>query len=162
MRQLYVVLFISIAFTVTGQSRKDTVDETEMAAINSLKEEYLDVSLIKLITTPEKYHGKRIQVKGYLKIQFEGNAIYLHKEDRVNFLTKNAFWVEFSDKLTEKVNPQDYSEQYVIIIGTFNMKSLGHMGLFSGTFENIIRLDPWKIRIPVEIAPSDSTIKISK
>jgi hypothetical protein len=162
MKQLYFILGLLTFLSAPGQTKKDTVDETEMAAINLLNEEYIDVSLIKLIATPEKYHGKRIQVKGYLKIQFEGNAIYLHKEDRVQGFSKNAFWVEFSDKLTKKIKPKNYSDQYVIILGTFNMNSLGHMGLFSGTFEDIIRLDVWSTRMPPEVAPSDSTIRIPR
>ena len=37
------------------------------------------VSLIRLIANPEKYHGKKIQVTGYINLEFEGDAIYLHK-----------------------------------------------------------------------------------
>lgn len=146
-------LFLSMCFFTFNsfsQRIKDTVDLTEMPVIQLVDEEYLDVSLISLIANPKSYHGKRIQVKGYLKIQFEGNAIYLHKEDRVNGLTKNAFWVNFNEKLLVKKDLKKYAEQYVIIIGTFNMKSKGHMGLFSGTFENILRLDEWKTRKIIE------------
>jgi hypothetical protein len=79
----------------------------------------------------------------YLHLEFEGNAIYLHKEDEEHGLSKNGFWVDFSDTLKKKKNIKEYSDRYVIILGTFNMKSKGHMGMFGGTFENIIRLDTW-------------------
>ena len=54
------------------------------------------------------------------------------------------FWVNFSDeiKLTKKL--LTIIKKYVIIIGTFDMKSNGHMGLFGGTIKNITRLDVLK------------------
>jgi hypothetical protein len=104
---------------------------------------YENTSLIKLIATPEKYDGKTIQVIGFLHLEFEGKAIYLHKEDYENSLTDNSFWVRFSKKLTKEKSIMDYNDKYVIIIGTFKMNDKGHMGLFGGTLENIVRLDTW-------------------
>jgi len=96
MRQTFIILFfVIVSFVLHGQTKKDTTDETEKAAVNLVDEEYLEVSLIKLIATPEKYNGKRIQVIGYLHLEFEGNAIYLHKEDEEAGLSKNGFWVNF-------------------------------------------------------------------
>jgi uncharacterized protein with ACT and thioredoxin-like domain len=102
-----------------------------------------DISLVRLIATPERYDGKIIQVKGYLNLEFEGNAIYLHKEDYSKSLVNNAFWVDFSKEISEKKNLDNYNRRYVIIIGTFDMKSHGHMGLFGGAIKNITRLDLW-------------------
>lgn len=94
------------------------------------------VSIIQLISNPEKYHNKRVQVKGYLNLEFEGNAIYLHKDDFKNGISKNALWLTFSDKLTTS-QFKKLNHKYVLISGTFNMDHLGHMGLFSGTIESI-------------------------
>lgn len=104
---------------------------------------YENTSLIRLIATPEKYDGKTIQVIGYLHLEFEGNAIYLHKEDYEHGLSENSFWVSFSKKITKQKNIMDYNDKYVIIIGTFKMDDKGHMGMFGGTLENIVRLDTW-------------------
>jgi hypothetical protein len=103
------------------------------------------VSFIQLLANPEKYDGKTIQVIGYLNIEFEGNAIYLHKEDRVHMITHNAFWVRFSKDLTLDKDKaiKDFSGQYVIIVGVFSMKEHGHMGLFEGSINEISRLDVW-------------------
>ena len=104
---------------------------------------YENTSLIKLIATPEKFDGKTIQVIGYMHLEFEGDAIYLHKEDYENSLAENAFWVSFSRKLKKEKNVMAYSDKYVVIIGTFKLNDKGHMGLFGGTLENIVRLDAW-------------------
>jgi hypothetical protein len=102
------------------------------------------VSIINLIATPEKYHGKKIQIIGYLHLEFEGDAIYLHKEDYVNGICDNGLWVNISKSVTSKKHLKDYSDNYVIILGTFNKDSHGHMGLFNGTMDDIIRLDFWR------------------
>jgi hypothetical protein len=101
-----------------------------------------NVSIVSLIATPEKYHERRVQVEGYLNLEFEGNAIYLHKEDYEKGLTKNGFWVEFSDKLS-KTEINKLNKGYVLIEGTFNSESHGHMGLFGGEIYEITRIIKW-------------------
>lgn len=54
-----------------------------------------DVSLIQLIAQPEKFEGKRVRFIGFLRIEFEGNAIYLHREDFDHGITKNGLWLIF-------------------------------------------------------------------
>jgi hypothetical protein len=105
-----------------------------------------DVSLIQLIVTPEKYHGKAVQLVGYLNVEFEGDAIYFHKEDFANSISRNGLWVDFPRKYRQEVKPERHSRNYVIIIGTFDMHSKGHGYLFAGTLRDIKRLDPWLIR----------------
>jgi hypothetical protein len=102
-----------------------------------------DVSLINLIATPEKYQGKIVRVVGYLNLEFEGNAIYIHKEDYEHALLKNAVWIDFSrDEAAQ--NTKSFSKKYVILVGMFEMKDSGHMGLFSGSIRKISRLDLWR------------------
>ncbi len=125
-----------------AQTAKDSVDETEMKPYQLLDIPE-NVSLIKLIANPEKYDGKRIQVIGYLNLQFEGNAIYLHEEDYKKHISENSFWVNFSQKLTRNTNIKMFSNKYVIIIGRFSAKQKGHMGMFGGTLNDIVRLDLW-------------------
>nr|WP_315152948.1 hypothetical protein [uncultured Flavobacterium sp.] len=139
----YITLFL-LAFSFNACSQnKTTLKETETE--NAIPFNEFDISLIRLIATPEKYDGKQVQVRGYLNLEFEGNAIYLHKEDYSKALTDNGFWVNFSKEIAEKKNLSVYNKQYVIIVGTFDMKSLGHMGLFGGTIKNITRLDLWNL-----------------
>ncbi|WP_456461398.1 hypothetical protein [Reichenbachiella sp.] len=100
------------------------------------------VSLIKLIATPQEYHDRRIQVVGYLNLEFEGDAIYLHKEDYEQSILENSFWVSFSDKISQD-ELRKLNKRYVLIAGTFNMDNHGHMGLFSGEIMKIDRIIKW-------------------
>lgn len=101
------------------------------------------VSIINLISTPEKYHNKRIQVIGYLNLEFEGNAIYLHKEDYKKSIASNGFWVDFTEESWTNINNFKINKCYVLIEGTFDMDSFGHMGLWSGTIKDITRVVKW-------------------
>jgi hypothetical protein len=136
------VLFLTISMTSCGQGNKDNGDETEMKPYELLDIQE-NVSLVKLIANPEKYDRKRIQVIGYLHLEFEGNAIYLHQEDYKYGISENSFWLEFSSKLTKKRDLKRFNNRYVILIGTFKSNEKGHMGMFGGTLDNIVRLDLW-------------------
>ena len=105
-----------------------------------------NTSLIKLISNPENFHGKRIRVTGYLNFELEGDAIYLNNIDYENGIYENAIWVNFADKIdmNNELNPshnlKDFNHKYVSIEGTFNKNANGHMSLFSGEIDNIDRI----------------------
>ena len=142
---LLPILLLTISLNACGQKKKDSVDETEMKPYQLLDIQE-NVSLVKLIANPEKYNCKRIQVIGYLHLEFEGDAIYLHEEDFKRRISANSFWVEFSSKLTKKRDLNKFNDKYVIIIGTFNVNEKGHMRMFGGTLDDIVRLDLWDIK----------------
>jgi hypothetical protein len=144
MKFLIAITFLSFGLNASGQKKfKPQVDTTEIQPLKVV-DVVGPVSIINLIATPEKYHGKKIQIIGYLHLEFEGDAIYLHKEDYVNGIPDNGLWVNFSEDLAKKKKFEDYSDNYVIILGTFNKDSNGHMGLFNGTMDDIVRLDFWR------------------
>jgi hypothetical protein len=104
----------------------------------------LSVSLIQLIATPDAFDGKHVRVKGFVKIEFEGTAIYLHREDAEQMLTKNGLWLKV-DLATFEASPwAQVKDRYAIIEGRFSGKEKGHKGLWSGGVENIIRMDSLK------------------
>ncbi len=101
-----------------------------------------DVSLIQLIANPEKYDGKQVRFIGFLRIEFEGNAIYFHREDYERGLGRNAIWVDIpSDMKTSEKSATD--KHYVICVGVFRASGHGHMGMFSGELSDVRRLQVW-------------------
>jgi hypothetical protein len=98
------------------------------------------VSLVQLISNPAAWEGKPVGVVGFLNLEFEGTALYLHREDWKQGLTANAVWVDVPVTLapcSKKMNGR-----YAAIQGTFNASQRGHMGLFSGSLTNILTCDP--------------------
>ena len=42
------------------------------------------VSILQLIVTPERYDTKKVQVEGFLHLEFEGNALYLSENHYIH------------------------------------------------------------------------------
>jgi hypothetical protein len=49
-----------------------------------------DVSILQLITNPQAYDNAKVRFIAYLRLEFEGNGLYLHREDYENGITQNA------------------------------------------------------------------------
>jgi len=99
------------------------------------------VSILQLIVTPERYDGKRVQVEGFLYLEFEGNALYLSENDYIHHLSKNALWVTRNSMINERFHK--LNSRYVILIGTFDAANKGHMSMNSGSLKDISAADPW-------------------
>ena len=100
----------------------------------------VDVSMIQLIATPEKYQGKRVRLLAFLRIEFEGNAVYLHKEDYEQAIFRNGLWIDLPKGI---VSGNGLTNQYVLVEGVFDGTQSGHMGLWSGMITDVTRLEPW-------------------
>jgi hypothetical protein len=103
--------------------------------------EPLDVSLIQLIANPKDFDGKIVRLIGFVKLEFEGNAIYFHQDDYKFGISKNALWLDITEDIRKK--QAHFDERYIILEGTFNAENTGHMGMFSGSIQKISRFQVW-------------------
>jgi hypothetical protein len=111
--------------------------------------EPVDVSLLELISVPERFKDRWVRLMGFVVIEFEGNAIYLHAEDFEHSLTRNALWIDVRDaQLAQQGGPG-----YAIVEGQFQPNVRGHLELFSGAITHVQRLVPWPGRIEQKAAP---------
>ena len=117
-----------------------------MMLLNASAEErdYRDVirhvSIIRLIASPEQYDGKRVNIVGFLRLEFEGDAIYLHREDYLKGMMANAVGLILPDRKAFS----KYDKQYVLVEGTFvRCDDSRSACCFSGHIEKINRLEPW-------------------
>ena len=100
------------------------------------------VSLIKLIANPEQFDGKKIRVIGYCHLEFEGNGLYLNKEDFDYSINKNSIWIEIPVKHPESDSSfSKFSNQYVLMEGTFDSHNHGHNDSGSGSIKDITPLE---------------------
>lgn len=113
--------------------------------------EPLDVGMVTLLANPERFDGKLIRTHGFVFIQFDSDAIYLHEEDYRYGLTKNAFALDLSEAQRKQFkNP---SLKYVLIEGTVHSKSPDAAYSYSGTIVDMTRLEAWGPWYP---APHDT------
>lgn len=102
-----------------------------------------EVSLVALLAAPERHRGKRVLVTGFVDLEFEGNAVYLHEDDFRHYLTKNGLWLALDGTPFAR---KEGRLGYAFVTGTFDPDAHGHMGLFGGTLRDVDRLEP--IRLP--------------
>ena len=127
MRRYMIVAALSVAaFSFTTRGRA-----VEMAE---------NVSMVQLIATPEKFDGKFVRVIGFLNLEFEGDALYLHREDLVQSLD-NCVWVHRTDVMER--DRKKLNRHYVMIEGNFDAQDHGHMGMFGGAIKDITRIETW-------------------
>ncbi|WP_068773573.1 hypothetical protein [Paenibacillus sp. FJAT-26967] len=136
------ILLVILLVYMMDQEKEEIVVGQSFEEVN---QNITEVSIINLISNPEKYDGELIRVVGVANIAFESNALYLSKEDYKNSITKNAVWLKLNyDQLnvTQKVLDK-LNGKYVLIEGILNMNNKGHFDKYSGSIEKIARLERW-------------------
>jgi hypothetical protein len=98
------------------------------------------ISLITVIQSPDKFDGKAIRVVGLCTFRFEGKAMWVSGEALEKAITKNAVWLDIP--LTEKLRAEN--RKVMIVEGVFSAQNKGHLGLYSGSIEQIARVDRWE------------------
>jgi hypothetical protein len=106
----------------------------------------LSVSLVQLIAAPNDFNGKYVRVQGFVCIEHEGTAIYLHREDWEHMLTRNGLWLAANETTPEGSREEAVNGRYALIEGRFVAEKKGHRGLWSGSIEEITRMQPWEVR----------------
>jgi hypothetical protein len=105
----------------------------------SASEDPLEVSLLALIADPAAFEGRLVRVKGFLKLEFEGTALYLHEDDYLHGLSKNGVWVEVTRDSRECGVELDST--YVVLVGVFRDSKKGHFAANSGGLTQLRRCD---------------------
>jgi hypothetical protein len=95
--------------------------------------EFYHVSLVQLIANPQLYDGKRVLVGGYIHLEFEGNGLYINQDDFRFQMYANGVWIQ----LAPGFKADSCQDSYVTLRGTFLAGSRGHMGLWSGSIEDV-------------------------
>ena len=96
--------------------------------------------MIALISNPQAYDKQRVSITGYMHLEFEGNCIYLHKDDFTQHIEKNGLWLEFKNRAAVD-SIYKFSDNYVVIEGVFDSHALGHMSMNSGSIKQITSLE---------------------
>jgi hypothetical protein len=105
-------------------------------------QEPTNVTLVQLIANPEKFDGRMIRVIGFLRLEFEGDVLYLLREDYENALLGDGIWVDVTPAITKQ--SATLNMNYVLLEGVFSSSDRGHMGMWSGTIKQIRRVQLWR------------------
>ena len=105
------------------------------------------VSLIQLLSTPEKYHGKYVSVEGFYHREFESSGLYICREHAVYSLLQSAIWVGGARKGgTNRI--EDVNDAYIQVNGVFYHipGGGGHSAMGTGELQEITLLTALPVR----------------
>jgi hypothetical protein len=111
-----------------------------------LSQKDLSVSLIQLIANPEKYDGEQVEVIGFLRLEFEGNRIYLHEVDYTHNIGENAVRIGITKKQMKDL--EDKNMHYVFVVGRFKAGQRGTSNA-NGTIVDITKVEVWPPAKPI-------------
>ncbi|MFZ6643647.1 hypothetical protein ACO0LL_28245 [Undibacterium sp. TC4M20W] len=146
---LKLMLMLMFAFSAASASASDAdIDQfyCHSRAADSQCERYA-VSIINLITAPERFHGKKISVTGYLLIADETIALQLSKDSS----PAESVWLSIQEGQMETENDfmryqkkekqlkSAFNRKRVLIEGIFDMHTRAH--LYRGSVKDITRID---------------------
>lgn len=98
------------------------------------------VPLVRLLATPERHHGRKVRVQGYLTLEFEDAGLHLDAASYQGGMRGNAIWVDAPAWL----RPEDrrrLTRNHAEVTGVFDASGRGHMGAFSGRLTDIRSID---------------------
>ena len=129
----YILFIVILSFNVNVFAG---YQQPNICASSSKKSETAYcISMVELLANPEKYNGKLVSVTGFVSFEFEGTAIYLHKEDYEQMLMSNSYWLSLDESKIPK-----YNLKYANVIGRFIYEKSGHLGLWSGRIIEIKKI----------------------
>lgn len=136
-RSKWILAFVALAFWFAGRPAVCQVQTHKPS--NDTKP--IGVGMVALLATPQKYEGKIVRTIGFMCVEFENDALYLHEEDYRHGLHKNSFALRLSE--SQRKEFKELSLKYVLIEGTVYANAPEQTDLWSGAIGNITRLEVW-------------------
>jgi hypothetical protein len=127
----------------------DAAPVATSAAAGTAAADPIDVSIVELIAVPERFRDRWVRLMGFVVIEFEGDAVYLHAEDYEHVIVRNALWLDLRDARATKPGRPGYA----MVEGQFNPDVHGHLNLFAGGLSHVQRIDPWGRRSAPKASP---------
>ena len=116
--------------------------------VSAAGDESEHVSLLQLIVRGSDYEGRLVRVIGFCRLEFEGSALFLHREDFAQLITKNAVFLD--TEWPVRKDWRELSDEYVVVEGIFDPKAKGHFGAYSGVLNKVQTMKRWSSRAESE------------
>jgi len=100
------------------------------------------VSVIQLVANPDGYNGQTVLVRGFVRVEPEGNMLCLGREDAEAWQTKNCVWLDldYRERYGLPGHVQQATMKHAIVVGVFNRNENGHFDCCSGEIERVARI----------------------
>jgi hypothetical protein len=126
---------------LSSASFRHPVDPAAYELNRQIELQYEPVSLVSLLSLPERYDGRKVRVSGFVTLAFEGDGLHLDRSAYEAGLRRNALWLRRPRWLTSS-DMRRLNRRYGEVAGTFDASLHGHMGLYTGTLTLVQRIRP--------------------
>lgn len=100
------------------------------------------IPMQELLADPGRFEGQRVRVVGFLRLEFERNAIYLTRDDFNNSASEHAILLDLTNAQLRSSSKLNHG--HVIVEGVFRAKDIGHGGMWTGSLKPVARLSMWR------------------
>lgn len=134
----------------TAETKYDDILDTSFGI--SSNENIIECTVAELITSPEKYDGLKVRVKGVAEFEMESYVIFdsmeIYQTQKNEYLSPQRFngvWIDINAEQMTEWNTDytklvEFSGNYTIIEGVFNKNKKGHLSRFPCTVEDVTYL----------------------
>jgi hypothetical protein len=96
-----------------------------------------EISMTNLISDPLRYHGVRVRLIGYARLEFEGDRLCATREASLIGDSRSCVWLDRPPGVNGSV------DHFAIVEGVYSASEHGHMGMFAGALTKVNRFDLW-------------------
>jgi hypothetical protein len=102
------------------------------------------ISMKDVVADPQPYAGQKIRVTGFLRLEPEGNALYLSRDDFNKSAARHALWLDLTNAQLRSLSKLNNGR--VIVEGTFSTNYMGHGGRWAGALRQVVRIRMWRMQ----------------
>lgn len=100
------------------------------------------VPMQQLLADPQRFEGQRVRTTGFLRLEFEANALYLTRDDFNNTVMQHAVWLDLTNAQLRKLSK--LNNGHVVVEGIFSAKYKGHGGKWAGALSHAAGVRMWR------------------
>lgn len=100
------------------------------------------IAMQELLAHPGNFEGQRVRVVGFLRLEFERNALYLTRDDFDNAVTGHALLLDLSNAQLRAASRLNHG--HVVVDGVLRVTDIGHGGKWTAALRPVIRVAMWR------------------
>lgn len=100
------------------------------------------VSMQQLLADPHRFEGQRVRTIGFLRLEFEANALYATRDDFNGAVKGHAVWLDLTNAQLRSLGK--LNNGHVVVEGVFSAQYRGHGGKWPAALSHIVGVRMWR------------------
>lgn len=93
------------------------------------------VTMQQLLAEPQRFEGQRVRTTGFLRLEFEANALYQTRDDFNNTVMQHAVWLDLTNAQLRRLGK--LNNGHVVVEGVFTAQYKGNGGKWPGALRPV-------------------------